>query len=116
MKAVALTAALGVGSWLVMAVNVAPPARLGTLLGMVGPLAAVTASWVVAERTYRLRPEALTKVMTAAFGIKVAFFAVYVTVMLRMVGVSRVPFVASFFGYFIAFYAIEAVYLRRLFR
>ena len=53
--------------------------------------------------------------MIAAFAGKMVFFGAYVAVMLRRAGVRPVPFVASFTGYFIALYLIEALCLKRLF-
>jgi hypothetical protein len=85
------------------------------LFGMIGPLAAASGSWVLAERTYRANPERLTAVMIAAFGGKLLFFGAYVAVMLAVVRLQPIPFVVSFTGYFIGLYAMEALYLRRLF-
>jgi hypothetical protein len=85
------------------------------LLGMVAPLCAACVSWVLTERTYRRDPPALTGMMTVAFAAKMLFFGVYVAVMVKIVGLHPVPFVASFTGYFIALYLIEALLMRRLF-
>jgi len=85
------------------------------LLGMLGPLAAVVVSWVVAERTYRASPERLTAVMITAFAAKMVFFGTYVAVMLKVLALRPNPFVASFTGHFIGLYGMEALYLRRLF-
>ena len=51
-------AVLGLTAWLVAAALVEPGMRLDLLLGMLGPLFAVTGSSVLVERTYRLRPQA----------------------------------------------------------
>lgn len=85
------------------------------LLGMIAPLAATIGTWVLVERTYRWRPERLTPLMVMAFGGKMVFFGVYVTLMLTVLTLRPVPFVISFTAYFIALYAIEALCLRRLF-
>jgi hypothetical protein len=85
------------------------------LLGMLAPLVATTGTWVLVERTYRWRPERLTPLMVIAFGAKMVFFGVYVTLMLTVLTLRPVPFVISFTAYFIALYAVEAFYLRRLF-
>ena len=85
------------------------------VLGMLGPLAAATVSWVLTERTYRRRPERLTAMMATAFFVKMVFFGAYVAVMLKVVGVHPVPFIASFTSYFIALYLTEALLMRRLF-
>jgi hypothetical protein len=85
------------------------------MLGMLAPMLATTGTWVVVERTYRWRPERLTPLMMMAFGGKMVFFGVYVTLMLTVLTLRPAPFVISFTSYFIALYAIEAFYLRRLF-
>jgi hypothetical protein len=116
MNAVVWMAAASVISALVVGRLVDPRARLDVLLGMVGPLLMATGSWVLTERTYRQRPEALTATMTAAFAFKVVFFGAYVVVMIRVLALRPIPFVASFTGYLVGLYLMEALYLRRLFR
>lgn len=88
---------------------------LAAFFGMVGPLLAACVSWVLAERTYRRDPPALTGLMIVAFGVKVVFFGAYVAVLLKVVGVAHVPFAVSFSSYFIALYLVEALFLKRLF-
>lgn len=102
-------------SWLVAAALLDTQARIEVLYGMLGPLAMVSGSWVLMERAYRRSPQRLTAVMAAAFAGKVVFFGAYVAVMLRVLSLRPRTFVASFTGYFIALYLIEALYLRRLF-
>jgi len=102
-------------SWLVAAALLDPQARIEVFYGMLGPLAMVTGSWILMERAYRRDPERLTAVMVVAFVGKLVFFGAYVTVMLRVLSLRPRTFVASFTGYFIALYLIEALYLRRLF-
>ena len=102
-------------SWLVAAALLETQARIEVLYGMLGPLAMVSGSWVLMERTYRRVPQRLTAVMAAAFAGKLVFFGAYVAVMLRVVSLRPRTFVASFTGYFIALYLIEALCLRRLF-
>ena len=92
-----------------------PPARLDVLLGMLGPLAAVVTTWVLAERVYRENPGRLTSLMIAGFAGKLVFFAAYVAIVLGVFSHHPVPFVVSFTSYFIALYLMEAVFLRRLF-
>ena len=76
----------------------------------------VSGTWLLMERTYRVSPAALTSVMIAAFGFKVVFFGGYVAVMLRSVGAAAgARSSASFTGYFIGLYLVEALYMRRLF-
>lgn len=84
------------------------------LLGLAGPLIAVSASWVLMARTYRRDPSRLTSVMMLAFAAKMVFFAAYVAIALKLVTVRPVPFVASFVVSFIGLYLIEAVSLRRM--
>jgi len=102
-------------SWLVAAAVLDARASIEVLYGMLGPLAMVTGSWILMERAYRRDPGRLTAVMVAAFAGKLVFFGAYVAVMLRVVSLGPRTFVASFTGYFIALYLIEALYLRRLF-
>jgi hypothetical protein len=85
------------------------------VLGMLAPLVAAGTSWVLTERTYTRSPERLTGLMISGFAAKVVFFGGYVAVMLKVVGLHPVPFVASFTGYFIALYLVEALLMRRLF-
>jgi hypothetical protein len=85
------------------------------LLGMFGPLTAVTVSWVLTERIYAREPARLTGVLIGAFGAKMVFFGGYVAVMLMAAGMRPGPFVASFTSYFIALYLTEALLMRRLF-
>jgi len=82
---------------------------------MLGPLAATCATWLVVERTYRVRPEALTAVMVGGVVVKAVFFAVYVVAVLRWMDLRPVPFIVSFTGYFVVLYGLEAVFLKRLF-
>ena len=112
---VAVMAGASLVSWAVVAL-LGPTVRIDTLFGMVGPLVAASGSWVVTERTYRQRPQALTAVMILAFASKVIFFAAYVAVMLRVMALRPVPFVLSLAGYLAGLYVMEALYMRRLFR
>src|SRR5215471_2131022 len=102
-------------SWIALAALSGRQTSLEILYGMMGPLAAVCATWVIAERTYRQHPEALTTVMIAAFAGKVVFFLAYVTVMLRVLSLRPVPFVTSFTTYFIVLYLVAALQMRRMF-
>jgi hypothetical protein len=60
-------------------------------------------------------PERVMGVMVTAFMAKMMFFGVYVAGMLRGLELRRTPFVVSFTVYFIALYAMEALFLKRLF-
>jgi hypothetical protein len=115
MKAVAWMAAVSLLGAALAIVVAGRHAAAEVLLGMTGPLVAATVSWVLTERTYKRDPQALTALMTAAFGAKMLYFGVYVAVMLQLVGLHPVPFVVSFTGYFIALYLTEALLMRRLF-
>jgi hypothetical protein len=102
-------------SWLATLIFVPWQTGFEILCGMLGPLAAAVVSWVLAERKYRRRPEALTTLMMVLFGAKLLFFAAYLTIMLRVLSLRPMPFVVSFTIYFIVLYLIEALSLRRLF-
>ena len=84
------------------------------IAGILGPLAAVGGSWALMVRTFRRSPAQLTAVMTAAFAVKMLFFAVYVTLAVAVLALPPVPFVVSFTTAFVALYAAEAVELRSL--
>jgi hypothetical protein len=104
----------GAASWLTATAVAGAKTGTEVLFGMLGPLAAVIASWALMERTHRTSPERLTAVMIAAFAGKMVFFGAYVTVMLEVLALRPVPFIASFTGHFIGLYGMEALYLRRL--
>ena len=54
-------------------------------------------------------------VLLAVTGVVLAaFFALYLTVMLKLLSLRPVPFVVAFVSYFIALYAMQALFLRRL--
>ena len=116
MNAVVAMAVASIASALVVGALVDPRARLDVLLGMLGPLLMASGSWVLIERTYRERPQALMNVMVAAFAFKLVFFGAYVAVLIRVVALRPVPFIGSFTGYLAGLYFMEALYLRRLFR
>ena len=88
---------------------------MAVVFGVIGPLAAVVVTWVMVSRIWRARPELLTGLMVAGFAGKMIFFGVYVTVMLTVLSLPSTPFVVSFTVSFITLYAIEAVWLQRLF-
>jgi len=116
MRTVVAMAGVSIASVLVVGALVDPRARLEVLLGMLGPLLMASGSWVLAERTYRERPQALMNAMITAFAFKLVFFGVYVAVMIRLLALRPIPFIASLTGYLAGLYVMEAVYLRRLFR
>jgi zinc transporter ZupT len=108
-------AGAGVGCWLAATVIAGRASGTEVLFGMLGPLAAVIGSWAMVDRTHRVNPEQVMAVMIAGFAAKMVFFGVYVAVMLKVLALRPVPFVASFIGFFLGLYAMEARYLRRLF-
>jgi hypothetical protein len=116
MKAVVAMVAASIASVLVVGALVDPRVRLAVLLGMLGPLLVASGSWVLTERTYRERPQALMSVMVAAFAFKLVFFGAYVAVMIRVMALRPVPFIASFTGYLAGLWLLEALYLRHLFK
>ena len=101
-------------AWLVASLSV-PEARVALLLGMLAPLAVVTASLLLIDRGYRRDPLRLTSLMIKAFMGKIVFVGAYVTLMIGALSVPAVPFITSFTASFIALYLAEALYLRRLF-
>jgi hypothetical protein len=115
MKPIATMTVASVASWLGAAAICDRRTGVEILFGMLGPLAVATGTWVLVERTYRSRPEELTGLMALGFVVKMVFLAIYIAVMLRVMRLRPIPFVASFTGYFIGLYLIEALYLRRLF-
>jgi hypothetical protein len=114
MKPLAWMAGLSVGSWLAVTAARAD-ANPEALFGMIGPLLAAGGSWVAVERMHAAAPERVMSVMLTAFMVKMMFFGVYVAGMLRGLELRRTPFVVSFTVYFIALYAMEALFLKRLF-
>src|SRR5262245_21413627 len=115
MKPIAVMTAVCVISWLGAAMMVDRRTGFEVLFEMIGPLAAANGTWFFVAWFYRERPGDLTQLMGVAFVFKMVFFAVYIVVMLRVIGFRPVPFVLSFTGYLIGLYIIEALYLRRLF-
>ena len=114
MREVAWMAGAAIGSWLAVSAIAGDRANPESLFGMAGPLAAVCASWIATERAHRSAPERGLAVMIVWFALKLAFFALYLTVMLTLLSLRPVPFVAAFVSYFIALYAMQALFLRRL--
>jgi hypothetical protein len=114
MKPLVWMVGVSLASWLVVTV-VRGDANPELLFGMVGPLLAACASWVAVERMHAAAPERVMSVMLTAFMAKMMFFGVYVAGMLRGLELRRTPFVVSFTVYFIALYAMEALFLKRLF-
>jgi hypothetical protein len=114
MKPAAWMTAASLLSWLAVSLTSDGRADPEVLFGMAGPLASAVSSWIAYERTHRLAPGRLTNVMVAALALKMVFFGAYVGMMLRGFDVRPVPFVVSFVAYFIALFAMEAMFLQRL--
>ena len=114
MREVAWMAGAAIGSWLAVSALAGERANPETLFGMAGPLAAVCASWIATERAHRSAPERVLAVMIVWFALKFVFFGLYVAVMLKLLSLRPVPFVVAFMSYFIALYAMQAVFLKRL--
>jgi hypothetical protein len=115
MKPIAYMAAASIASWLAAAAVVDRRTSLEVLFGMLGPLAVVSGTWLLAAWVYRERPEELTGLMAGAFVLKMVFFGAYVAAMLRIMQFRPVPFVVSFTSYFVGLYLMEALFLKRLF-
>lgn len=107
-------AGAAIGSWLAVTAIGGDRVNPETLFGMAGPLVAVCTSWIAVQRAHRSAPERVLALMVVWFALKFAFFGAYVAVMLRLLGLEPVPFVAAFVSYFIALYAMQAVFLSRL--
>ncbi len=106
----------GIVSWLAVTATVRPTLNPELFWGMAAPLVSTVATWIAVARTHAAAPERLSGVLMTGFALKAVFFGVYVVVMLRVMALRPVPFVLSFTAYFIALYAMEALFLRRLLR
>ena len=103
-----------VATWLVVLLVTGSRTHPEALLGMLGPLVSANLSWVLMARAHAAAPERLMGVMIQGLAVKMVLFGAYVTLMLRGMDLRPVPFVLSFAGFFIALYAMEAHFLRRL--
>lgn len=120
-----LSAALGLtaASLAIAGVVVAVGARTGAdglagpvFGGLIAPLVSVVASWLLIVRAYRRDPASVMGVTMQAFLAKILFFAVYVAVAIRVVGLPARAFGISFVAWFIVLYAAQAVLMGRLVR
>jgi uncharacterized membrane protein YdfJ with MMPL/SSD domain len=59
-------------------------------------------------------PERVMGAMIIGFALKFVFFGAYVAVMLGVLSLRPVPFMTAFVSYFIALYAMQALFFRRL--
>jgi hypothetical protein len=115
MKPLAGMIAATIGTWFLATIIAPTSINPAALAGVAGPLASAVASWIVLSRTFRVNPERLTGVMVTGLAIKAVFFAIYLVVMVRGLGLGSTAFVVSFVGSFIVLHVIEALSLRRLF-
>ena len=106
---------LCVVGWTVITLAAAEPVNPELLWGMLGPLASAVITWFLVARAHRTAPERVTGVLVAGFGAKIVFFGLYLAAMLRVLELRVVPFAVAFVGYVIALYALEALFLKRLF-
>ena len=106
---------LSVVGWTVITLAADEPVNPELLWGMIGPLASAVITWVLVARAYRTAPERVTSVLVAGFAAKIVFFGLYLAAMLRVMELRVVPFAVAFVGYVIALYALEALFLKRLF-
>jgi len=114
MRPIAWMAGAGFVSWLAVSAIGGDRVHPEALFGMLGPLASACVAWIAMVRAHRTAPERLTAVMIAGFAVKLLFFGIYVVVMLRVLALRPAPFVTAFTSYFIALYAMQALFLNRL--
>ena len=114
MSEVAWMAGAALGSWLAVSAVGDDRVNPESFFGMAGPLVAVCGSWIATERIRRAAPERVLDAMIRGFALKFAFFGVYVAVMVLGLSLRPVPFVAAFVSYFIALYAMQALFMSRL--
>jgi len=107
-------AGAAIGSWLAVSVAGGDRVNPESFFGMAGPLVAVCASWIAVKRTHHAAPERVMGVMIVWFALKLVFFGAYMAVMIRLLSLRTVPFVTAFVRYFIALYAMQALFLKRL--
>ena len=107
-------AGVGLVSWLAVTAVAGDRVNPEALVGLLGPLIAASATWIAVEWTWRSAPGSLTGVMIVGFALKLVFFGVYLGFALRVLGLRPVPLVAAFVSYFIALYAMQALFMRRL--
>jgi hypothetical protein len=108
-------AGASIGSWAALAVTPGFASGREVFFGMLAPLLGAAATWLIVTKTDASRPELLPPLMVVAFGVKLVFFGVYVTMMLTVLSLRPLPFVISFTAYFIALHLFEALCLQRLF-
>lgn len=102
------------GIWIAVAVAVPRDLAVDLGLGLLGPLAASVISCALIERTARRDLARVSPLLMQLFVLKMAFFAAYVVLMIRGLGVQSTPFMLSFSVSFLALLAVEAMLVRRL--
>ena len=107
-------AGVAIGSWLAVSATGGDQVNPESFFGMVGPLVAVCVSWLAVQRVHRVTPERAMGTMIIGFAAKFVFFGAYVAVMLGVLSLRPVPFMTAFVSYFIALYAMQALFFRRL--
>ena len=112
MKQVVWMTAGSVAGWMA-AVAVAGYAT-EVFLGMLGPLLAACATWLVVARAHRRDPSRVTAVLMAAFAVKVLFFGAYVVLAMRLGQLELTPFTAAFAVYFVSLYVVQAMLVQGL--
>jgi hypothetical protein len=103
-----------VAAWLAVTSAGGAAIQPEALFGLLGPLASANASWVVMARTFLSRSGELMRVMVQALAVKMLLVGGYVVGMILVLDLRPLPFVTSFAGHFVALYAMEAWFLRRL--
>lgn len=106
---------LSLAGWAVITFAAAEPVNPELLWGMIGPLASAVLTWWLVARAHRKAPESVSGVLVAGFGAKLVFFGLYLAFMVRVMELRVVPFAVAFVGYVVALYALEALFLKRLF-
>ena len=115
MTPIAWMIGLSLAGWAVLTVAAAEPVNPELFWGMIGPLASAVMTWFFVARAYRMAPERVTGVLMSGFAAKIVFFGLYLALMIRVMELRVVPFAVAFVGYVIALYALEALFLKRLF-
>jgi hypothetical protein len=113
MKAIGWMTAVTVGVWGTASLLAGADLADDLGFGMLGPLAAAIATWLLIEQAVDAAPSVLQRHLLQAFALKVLFFAGYVAVMLRVVHVQPAAFVSAFTVTFLALHLTEAVLLQR---
>src|SRR4026209_1922066 len=110
MREAAWMVGVAIGSWLAVSATGGDQVNPESFFGMVGPLVAVCVSWLAVQRVHRLTPERVMAAMIIGFAAKFVFFGAYVAVMLGVLSLRPVPFRTAFVSYFIALYAMQALF------